>query len=109
MSTPADDKIEERLLQSRMVSAEQLHAAREEQGRLARLGEQLSLAEMLVRQGVITDAIRANVEQAVRDSAAPCGMESLGGFAIVKKIGQGGMGTVYLARDPQSDRYVALK
>lgn len=35
--------------------------------------------------------------------------ESLGSFEIVSLVGKGGMGLVYRARDPQLDRFVALK
>jgi serine/threonine protein kinase len=41
-------------------------------------------------------------------SGDPPGM-TLGRYVVEKKIGQGAMGAVYLARDPQLDRVVAIK
>jgi len=35
--------------------------------------------------------------------------KSIGGFKVIRKLGAGGFGAVYLARDPDLDRFVALK
>ena len=35
--------------------------------------------------------------------------EEIGGYEVIRQIGQGGMGVVYLARDPQLHRQVAIK
>ncbi len=36
-------------------------------------------------------------------------MEKIGKYEIIRKIGQGGMGLVYQARDPKLNRIVAIK
>ena len=36
-------------------------------------------------------------------------LQFIGGYAVVKKIGEGGMGSVYLAEDTKLSRKVAIK
>ena len=42
-------------------------------------------------------------------STAKTTIKSLGGFELIQKIGQGGMGSVFKAKQTSLDRIVALK
>jgi len=67
----------------------------------------LPLAEALVNQGVITPLQRDTVEKKLE--AQREGVGELAGCRLLKKIGEGGMGAVYLAEDPARKRKVAIK
>ncbi|MGD0088457.1 MAG: SUMF1/EgtB/PvdO family nonheme iron enzyme [Planctomycetota bacterium] len=87
---------------------EQLEAARAEQAAAAARDTPLSLAEVLVRQGLVTPAIRENIERKLQAEQAG-GLQQLGPYKLLKKLGEGGMGAVYLAEDTMAGRKVAVK
>jgi serine/threonine-protein kinase len=64
------------------------------------------LNDLMVERGLITEAQRQEVEKAEGSQKAA---RQIGGFEIERKIGQGGMASVYRARQLSMDRPVALK
>jgi serine/threonine protein kinase len=104
----SDDVFARNLLATRIVKTEQIEAARREQAVLEQSGTRLKLADVLLRQGVITPAIRENVEK-ITDAQKSGGIQQLGIYKLLKKLGEGGMGAVFLAEDTVANRKVALK
>src|SRR2546426_5813844 len=73
----------------------------------ARKQSPLPLGEALVKMGVITPLQRDTVEKKLE--AQREGVGELAGCRLLKKIGEGGMGAVYLADDTARKRKVAIK
>ena len=104
-------------LSRNLVTREELSAALQEQDRRRQSGaEAPTLGGVLVDMGLIT---QAQVDQILAEQsgaassggmAGPAGGgKMLGGYELLSKIGSGGMGTVYRARQVTLNRIVALK
>ena len=63
--------------------------------------------EAAIQLGLLTPSQRDTLEKKVREQQA--GVQQLGPYKLMKKLGEGGMGAVYLALDPSTQRHVAVK
>ena len=91
---------------SEAQAGDALAAVREIEG----LGGSVSVGELLTRRGALTEAQVVQIRQGMAAARPPSKIpRALGGFELVSKVGQGGMGSVFKARQVDLDRTVAVK
>lgn len=98
-----DEAFAKYVLQTGVVRLEHLDAARSEQSRSG-----LPVSEILVAMGAITPLQRQDIEKRVQSGLGETPPQ-LGNYRLLCKLGEGGMGTVYLCADALLDRQVAVK
>ncbi len=99
LDTVSDEAFARYVKQTGMAAPDQIETARKE--------APLPLGEALVKLGVITAQQRETVEKKLE--AQREGVGELGGCRLLKKLGEGGMGAVYLAEETARSRKVAIK
>lgn len=91
-----------------MVTLDQVDEARLLQEEISSGSSPISLADALIQSGAITPVQKENVLKQL-EARKTGGIKQLGQYKLLKKLGQGGMGAVYLSEDTLMQRKVAIK
>ena len=102
-----DEAFSRYVLKTQMATKQQLADALDSQKMVAEHDMHLPLGEALVRLGAITPLQRTNVENLIQNGLT--GPKQLSHYQLLKKLGEGKMGAVFLAQDTAASRKVALK
>ena len=103
-----DKRFAEYVLKSKLVTPAQLEEARRSQDAALSIGTTMSLAEALVRMKALTSSQRGVIEKRLTTQSSS-GIQRLGQYRLLRRVGSGAMGVVYLAEDTMAQRQVALK
>jgi serine/threonine-protein kinase len=106
--TPDDSQIRRLVVESNLVTREELREAGERQRQAAAQGRQRSIGEVMVDLGFLT-LTQLNRIQGNSEDSGGRPAQQIPGYQLQKKIGAGAMAVVYKAKQISLDRTVAVK
>ena len=104
MATAQETRFLRLALTRRLLSRDQLKTCLQVQQEKQQQGSKIPLWDCTVLENVLDQ----NVAEKLQEEAGDLDLVKLGGFTLVRKVGEGGMGAVWLAVGPDDQR-IALK
>jgi len=107
-SVASDTYVCRTVVDAKLATSEEVQACLAKQKKLRASGRHVSLAEIMVRAGVVTVSQLKRLKNRGDDTMSHS-FQQIPGFHILQKIGAGAMASVYKARQLSLDRIVAIK
>lgn len=107
---PLDDsEVGRKVVDQKLCSAEEIAICKARQEELAEKGVKKTLLDILVEDGFVTQTQIARMNKSMDEDSMYRPAQQIPGFQILKKLGQGAMATVFMAKQLSLDRTVAIK
>ena len=104
-----DSEFGRKVVEHKLCSAEEVAICKSRQEELLEKDVKKSLCDILVEDGYVTQTQIARLSKSLDEDSMYRPAQQIPGFQILKKLGQGAMATVFMAKQLSLDRTVAIK